>query len=96
MASDFAIDIYRNEQRLQFNLAGDFDSRSASKLIEVLKQNRQGVSVAVIETTGLAHVSRSGKKAFQKRVQTLRDFCYRLVFTGKNANDLSPAWTHCF
>lgn len=96
MASDFAIDMYRNERKLQFNLVGDFDRGSASQLIRTLKQNRQGVSIVVIETSGLVHVSHSGKKLFQKKAHSLSDFCYRLVFTGKNAGELAPSWTYCF
>ena len=96
MALDFAIDTYRNEKRLQFNLVGNFDRGSASQLIKTLKQNRQGVSVVVIETSGILHVSPSGKKLFQKEVHTLSDFCYRLVFTGKNASELAPTWTYCY
>ena len=96
MALDFAIDTYRNEKRLQFNLVGNFDRGSASQLIEALKENRQDVSVVVIETTGLVHVSPSGKKLFQEKAHTLSDFCYRLVFTGKNAGELALPWTYCY
>jgi len=96
MALNFEIDMSRNGQSLKINLAGDFDSRSAGQLISALEHNRRGVSVAVIETSGLVHVSSSGKKLFQKKVHTLNDFCYRLVFTGKNASELTPTWTYCF
>lgn len=94
MASDFVIDIRRKEQTLEFNLTGDFDRGSANQLIETLMQNRKGISAAVIKTSGLVHVFPSGKKLFQNKVHTLSDFCYRLIFTGKNASELSLPWTY--
>ncbi len=96
MASSFAIDVSRNGPSLQLNLAGSFHSGSVGQLLNTLEQNRRGVSVAVIETSGLVHVSPEGKKLFHKRVHTLSDFCYRLVFTGKNAGEFTPSWTCCF
>jgi len=96
MALDFQIEMCRNGQSLQLSLAGDFDRESASQLIKALKHNQRGVSLAVIETSGLDHVASSGKKLFQKKVHTLSDFCYRLVFTGKNAGEFVPSWTYCF
>ena len=96
MASDFAIDVCRDGPSLLLNLAGSFHSESVSQLINALEQNRRGVSIVFIETDDLVHVSSSGRKLFQKRVHTLDDFCYRLVFTGKNAGEFIPAWTYCF
>jgi phage gp37-like protein len=96
MASDLAIDVWRDGPNLLLNLAGRFQSESVSQLINALEQNRRGVTIAFIETSGLEHVSPSGKKLFQERVHTLNDFCYRLVFTGKNAGEFVPSWTYCF
>ena len=96
MATSFAIDVSRDGRNLQLNLAGSFHSGSVGQLLNTLEQNRRGVSVAVIETSGLVHVSPEGKKLFHARVHTLSDFCYRLVFTGKNAGEFIPAWTCCF
>lgn len=96
MASSFAIDVSRDGGNLQVNLAGSFHSGSVGQLLTTLERNRHGVSVVVIETSDLVHVSPEGKKLFHKRVHTLEDFCYRLVFTGKNAGEFIPAWTSYF
>ena len=65
-------------------------------IIEVLKENRSGISMAMIETNGLEHMDPSAKHVFQREVHSLQDFCYRLVFTGRNASQLAPGWTDYF
>jgi len=96
MASNFVICVDRDDQTLTLRLTGDFDRTSANQLIEVLKGNRSGVTMAMIETNGLEHLDPTGKNMFQREIHTLEDFCYRLVFTGRNANQLAPRWTDCF
>jgi len=96
MASNFIICMDREEQTLTLRLTGDFDRTSANQLIEVLKGNRSGVTMATIETNGLEHLDPTGRNMFQREIHTLEDFCYRLVFTGRNANELAPGWTDCF
>ena len=96
MASNFVICVDRDEHTLNLRLTGDFDRTSASELIEVLKGNRSGVTMAMIETNGLEHLDPTAKNVFQREVHTLQDFCYRLVFTGRNASQLAPGWTGYF
>jgi hypothetical protein len=96
MASNFMISMDRNDQMLTVRLIGDFDGNSANQLIEALEGNRAGVSIAMIETSGLSHLDPGGKNLFHKEIHSLKDFCYRLVFTGRNANQLAPGWTGAF
>jgi hypothetical protein len=96
MAANFVISVTRDQTTLNLKLMGDFDRTSANELIEVLKENRSGVTMAMIETNGLEHMDPSARNVFQREVHTLRDFCYRLVFTGRNASELAPAWTEYF
>jgi hypothetical protein len=96
MASRFAISVDRDDQTMTLRLEGDFDRSSASQLIEFLKGNRAGVKMAMIETNGLEHLDPLGKNMFRREIHTLQDFCYRLVFTGRNASQLAPTWTECF
>lgn len=96
MASKFQICVDRNDQTLTVRLTGDFDRTSANELIEVLKGNRSGVTMAMIETNGLEYLDPTGKNLFQREIQSLQDFCYRLVFTGRNASQLAPGWTDWF
>ena len=96
MAANFEICVNREEHTLNLKLMGDFDGTSANELIEVLKGNRSGVTMAMIETNGLERLDPTGKKMFHREVHTLKDFCYRLVFTGRNASQLAPRWTDYF
>ena len=96
MASKFNISVYRSGGSTNFRLKGDFDARSANRLLQVLKDNSQGVTIAVIETADLEHVYPSGRDLFQKNVHVLKDFCYRMVFSGENARQLAPHWIEYF
>jgi hypothetical protein len=96
MASKFDISVCRSGSSTNFRLRGDFDDSSANRLLQVLKDNSQGVTIAVIETSGLGHVYPSGRDQFQKNVHALNDFCYRLVFFGENAKQFAPEWIEYF
>ena len=96
MASNFGICLDRDHQTLTLRLTGVFDRTSANQLIEVLRGNRSGVTMATIETNGLEHLDPTGKSMFLQEIHTLEDFCYRLVFTGRNASQLAPGWTDSF
>lgn len=96
MAANFVICVDRDEHTLNLKLTGDFDRTSANELIEVLKGNRAGVTMATIETSGLEHMDPTGQNMFRREIHTLKDFCYRLVFTGRNARQLAPGWTDYF
>ena len=96
MASEFDVSVYRSEGSTNFRLRGDFDASSANRLLQVLKENSQGVTIAVIETADLEHVYPSGRDLFQKNVHVLKDFCYRLVFSGENARQIAPDWIEYF
>jgi hypothetical protein len=52
--------------------------------------------MATIETNGLEHLDPTGENMFQREIHTLEDFCCRLVFTGRNTNQLVPRRTDCF
>ena len=96
MASKFNIAVYRCGGSTNFRLRGDFDAGSANRLLQVLKDNSQGVTTAVIETADLEKVYPSGRDLFKKNVHVLKDFCYRLVFSGENARQLAPDWIEYF
>jgi len=96
MAANFVICVDRDEHTLNLKLTGDFDRTSANELIEVLKGNREGVTMAMIETSGLENLDPKGQNMFQREIHTLKDFCYRIVFTGRNASQLAPGWISYF
>lgn len=90
MAANFVICMDRDEHTLNLKLTGDFDRTSANELLEVLRGNREGVTMAMIETSGLEHLDPKGQNMFKREIHTLKDFCYRIVFTGRNASELAP------
>jgi hypothetical protein len=96
MASWFDISVSRRGGSTNFRLRGDFDASSANRLLQVLQDNSQGSTIAVIETAELEHVYPSGRDVFQKNVHVLKDFCYRLVFSGTNAGQIAPDWIEYF
>ena len=96
MESHFDISIERAGGNINLRLLGDFDDASANLLIECLKENGKNVGIAVIETSDLHHIDPSASDIFQRRVHGLKDLCYRLVFCGKHASQLIPAWVNYF
>jgi len=96
MASWFDISVSRRGGSTNFRLRGNFDASSANRLLQVLQDNSQGAAIAVIETAELENVYPSGRDVFQKNVHVLKDFCYRLVFSGENARQIAPEWIEYF
>jgi len=96
MTSRFDISVSRSGGSTNFRLRGDFDAGSANRLLQVLQDNSQGAAIAVIETAELEHVYPSGRDLFRKNVHVLKDFCYRLVFSGRNARQIAPDWIEYF
>lgn len=96
MTSRFDISVSRSGGSTNFRLRGDFDAGSANRLLQALKDNSPGVTIAVIETDDLEQVYPSGRDLFQKNVHVLKDLCYRLVFSGENAGQIAPDWIEYF
>jgi hypothetical protein len=82
--------------RLNVELIGCFDDYSAQKLIDLLKRSAKTTSIVFVRTDQIADIHPSGLAAFQDGLSILKDFCYQLVFIGKEANRLAPGWTRCF
>ena len=55
-----------------------------------------GFFQTIIETGDLGSVEPSGTDVFQKGLYGLKDLCYRLIFHGKHAAELAPAWVEYF
>ena len=86
----------RDRERLNIELVGCFDDDSALKLVDLLKRNSKSTSVVFVQTDRITEFHPSGLTSFHHGLSILRDFCYRLVFIGKEANKLAPSWTGCF
>lgn len=96
MGSTFNIAMERAGGNLNLKLLGEFDGASANQLIEFLRENSRDVNIAIIETNDLEFIDPSGQDIFQRRLHALKDLCYRLVFYGRHAPDLAPAWIEYF
>ena len=96
MKEGSGIAAHRNNGELRIELLGTFDETSARRLIECLQNHRKQLKKAVIETQHLSRLEPSGRRAFLRRLHELEDLCYYLVFYGKHAQEISPAWTFSF
>jgi hypothetical protein len=91
MASNFKVLIHRNGDNLHLKLMGDFDTTSASQLIEILKMDRRSASKIFIHTATLREIHPFGARMFREGLIsgiTDRD---PLVFTGDGAAVLAPS-----
>ncbi len=87
---------HRSNGELRIELLGIFDASCAVQLIECLQAHRRNLKKAVIETGHLSRLDPVGKSTFRGRLHELKDLCYYLVFYGKHAQEMSPAWTFSF
>ena len=85
MKKDFDVSVTRHADTIEVTLHGNFDASSARQLIEVLKKNSDGVHFAFVQTDGVQKIEPEGEQAFQEGLNNLKDFGYRLSFSGKNA-----------
>ena len=90
MASNFRISVHRNSHSLDLKLMGDFDGTSACELLNVLKDNSDGVARVFVNTSGLKDIYPFGQDTFQNSLYLLKDRPFRLVFTGENATRIAP------
>lgn len=90
MAANFKMSIHRKNANLELKLTGDFDGTSACELLNVLKENCNGVGRVFVNTSSLKDVYPFGRDTFQKNLYMLKEKPIRLVFTGKNAKSIAP------
>jgi hypothetical protein len=90
MASNFRISAHRSSDSLELKLIGDFDGTSACELLNVLKENCDGVSRVSVNTSGLKDIYPFGQDTFQNSLYLLKERPFCLVFTGDNATVIAP------
>ena len=90
MASNFRISVHRKSHSLDLKLVGDFDGTSACELLNVLKDNSDGVARVFVNTSGLEDIYPFGQDTFQNSLYLLKDRPFRLVFTGEHATRIAP------
>ncbi len=96
MAANFSISAHRNSENLHLKLTGDFDGSSALQLVNLLKKNsKKGVYKIIIHTSCLNNIFPFGRDTFLTNMYQFSDRSPRLLFTGKNANQIAPEKSLC-
>jgi hypothetical protein len=91
MASNFRVLIHQNGDNLHLKLIGDFDTTSASQLIEILTRGRRGASRIFIHTATLREIHPFGARMFREDLASRITDPDPLVFTGEGAAVLAPS-----
>ena len=84
------ISVRRVADTIDVTVRGDFDALSANRLIEVLKQNSDGVRFAFIRTEGVQKIEPEGEQTFRQGLNSLNDLQYRLIFADENGSRIHP------
>ena len=95
MASNFRISTHRNSENLHLQLRGDFDGSSACQLLDVLKKTSGSVYKIIIHTSSLNDIYPFGRDIFHRQLRDLNRNSIRLLFTGENADEISPKTKLC-
>lgn len=96
MAANFSISAHRNSENLHLKLTGDFDGSSALQLVHLLeKSSKKGVYKIIIHTNCLNNIFPFGRDTFLTNLYRFSDHSPRLLFTGKNANQIAPKKSLC-
>ncbi len=90
MAPNFRISMHRNSENLHLKLMGDFDGSSACELLNVLKENCNGVCRVIIHTSCLKNIYPFGREVFRCNFSELNRHRTRIMFTGENAGHIAP------
>jgi len=89
MASNIGIAIDKSSNSFGLKLAGDFDATSAYELIYAIKKLLGNPAKVHIQTNGLKNIYPFGLDVFLRFMCSLNGQSTKIVFTGKNASQLS-------
>ena len=90
MATNFKISVHGNSENLHMKLIGDFDGISAHELLSALKKYSYHSSKIFIHTACLGDINPFGVRVFQANLSVLNGYSLTLIFTGENADRLTP------
>ncbi len=94
MARNFKMFVNRTSETLQVGLEGDFDSRSALKLLNLLKSDSLETGDVIIDTNSLEKIFPFAVDAFHRNLHLLTNNNKNFSFTGENANVINPGNRH--
>jgi hypothetical protein len=92
MANNFKFLSDRIKGKIRLKLYGDFDGSSASELINVLKNHRNGSNQIFIDTNNLNIVHPFGMDVFKRNLCVLDINIKNIVITGKHRSSLEQRW----
>lgn len=95
MASKFRVFTTRNCDTVHLKLMGDFDGKSAFKVLKVLKRNTSGAHRVIIHTNRLAYINPCEISVFQHSLSEIDRRSLQLFFTGDNAAAIAPLNSVC-
>jgi anti-anti-sigma regulatory factor len=84
MAQNFSIFSHKTTDSLHLKLVGEFDSSSASELINVIEHNQDKYYQIFIDTSELQAIHSFGKEVLQSRMSEISNRDTILKFIGKN------------
>ncbi len=90
MSSNFKIISHRTSETLHLKLVGDFDGTSACQLINSLKKRSNGCRKVIIHTNCRNKIHPFGLQTFHKTLADIKGGQIHLIFTGENADQISP------
>ena len=86
MATNFKIDVHKNDGNLHLKLKGDFDGTSAHELLDVVRKRAAHASRVFINTSNLRDINAFGLHVFRSNLDILKGQSVEFVFTGENAS----------
>ena len=95
MASNFRISKHQNSESLHLKLMGDFDSRSALELLNILKKRCRSASKIFIHCNCLSKIEPIGREVFHSNLNSLTEESLSLLFTGEKAREIAPEGRQC-
>lgn len=96
MASNFKMFVHRNNETIHIKLMGDFDGTSAHQLIDTLRRRSKGAGAVFIHTSNLSQIYPFGCDIFHNNLVQLNGaVAGKLIFTGENADKLTPGERNC-
>ena len=90
MTANSRILIHRNSDNLHLKLMGDFDEKSAHKVLNALKKNGHFASKVFIHNSCLKHIHSFGRDIFHNNLYSLSRKSFLIAFTGRNSRMLAP------
>ena len=86
MATNFKIDVHKNDGNLYLKLKGDFDGTSAHELLDTVRKRAVHTSRVFIHTSNLKDIHPFGLQVFHSNMDILKGRSLEFVFTGEYAS----------